>query len=226
MDYQTKFLLQQIADAINHSNDAMVTLTIVNVFLSIVLVTATILLGRQQNQVQKNNIKSQLFDRRYKVYEAIVDAKAFLNRDDHFINGFYIENYFNNLGQMFLDKIERLNDAQLSAEALFGHGIHEKAENITALFAKARMKFFELNLVGYNYKGQLTPDQLMRIKQIVLDNAFDFTTMKCEIEKIIPGLFEKIPEWQDAVKNFNDYIRNSGIMTDFDDYLKISDIDK
>jgi len=226
MDYQTKFLLQQIADAINHSNDAMVMLTIVNVVLSIALVIATIRLGRQQSQIQKNNIKSQLFDRRYKVYEAIVDAKAFLNREDHLINGFYIKNYFDNLGQMFLDKIERLNDAQLSAEALFGYGIHEKAKNITVLFAKARTKFFELNLVGYNYSNQLSSDQLKRIRQMVLNNALDFATMRCEIEKIIPGIFGKIPEWEDAVKNFNDYIRDSGIMTYFDDYLKISDIDK
>lgn len=226
MDYQTKFLLQQIADAINHSNDAMVTLTIVNVVLSIVLVTATILLGRQQNQVQKNNIKSQLFDKRYEVYKAIIDAKAFLNRGDHLMNGFYIENYFDNLGQIFLDKIEKLNDAQLSAETLFGHEIHEKAKNITALFAKARMKFFELNLVGYNYRNQLSPEQLKCIRQIIVNNALDSATIQCEIEKIIPGFFKKIPEWLDAVKNFNDYVHESGIMTDFDDYLKINDIDK
>jgi len=183
-------------------------------------------LGRQQNQIQKNNIKSQLFDKRYKVYEAIVDAKAFLDRKDHLMNGFYIENYFDNMGQMFLSKLERLNDAQLSAEALFSHGTHEKAKNITVLFAKVRMKFFELNLVGHNYRNQLSSNQLIQIKQIVQKNLLDQTTMQQEIEKIIPGIFEKIPEWQDAIKEFNDYIHESGIMTDFDNYLKISDIDK
>ena len=36
----------------------------------------------RQNQIQKDNIKIQLFDKRYNVYKSLIDAMTILQRDD------------------------------------------------------------------------------------------------------------------------------------------------
>lgn len=245
MDYATKILLNNLIDAINRLNDSVEDLTVqaiqdpnwwlfvitvigvcVTGWFSCVLWKTNKKVGERQVELQRNNIKLQLFDKRYKVYKAIIDAKGFLNRGDHFLNGIYDSDYFDNLGRTFTNHLECLNDAYLESEALFSRDVHNKLKEITTLFAKARLKFFELNKVGYSYIDKLTEEQLNHIRAIVFMNAIDMETIREEIEKIAPHLFDRIPEWTNAVKEFNDYISECGIMRDFDDYLIINSIDR
>lgn len=196
------------------------------IILSILMIDVTYTLGKQNNRIQKDNIKLQLFDKRYKVYHSIVEAKSILERDDHYLNAFYDANYLNDLGRKLMAIHESLNDSMLVSQSLFDADMFIKMRNIVVCFAKVRRKYFELNIEGYRYRDLLTEQQLDDIRNIVVQNATNIPNLEKEMSKRLPDFGAKIKPWMDAVAEFNECIRTSHIMEDFDIYLRISNLDE
>lgn len=196
------------------------------IILSFIMIDVTYMLGKRNNSLQRNNIKLQLFDKRYKVFLAIVNAKALITRGDHLVNAFYNANYLNDLGNKMLTALEDLNDAMLVSQTLFNDNIHGKLKEITTAFAHVRMKYYELNIDGLNMRSTLDEKTFNKMQNIIIENATNLDKMSQELCKILPKMSQKLNSWSDVVKDFNDCIVKSKIMDDFDKYLNVSNLDQ
>lgn len=232
MNYETKILLNHLIDAINDKTVDwwILGLTSINIIASVIFSTMLYLLtkriGLQQNRTLRDEIKLAMFDKRYAVYYSIIEAKTLLERGDHYLNAFYEPNYLNDIGPKLKTIHESLNDAMFVSQSLFEPEIFEKMSNIVICFTKVRSSYYELNIEGYRYREGLTEQELNDIRKVVAENATNITNLEKEIYKKFPDLIKKIKPWMDAVAEFNECIKNSHIMEDFDKYLRLGNLDE
>lgn len=182
--------------------------------------------SEQQIKVQKDNIKFQLFDKRYAVFQSVVDARHLLNRDDHFLIGAYDNNHFLEVGRLLVEMQNKLRDALFVSQCLFDKNIFERMNVILSLFMATRREFYNLNITGATLTQQITEKQKLEFQQVVTIYANDIDQMAIELEKIMPNIRSVLKKWQDAVLAFNDYIDTSGITKDFDEYLMVQNLER
>lgn len=91
-------------------------LTFIGLGISAAVVQCAII----QNTIQKDNIKIQLFDKRYKVYQAVLDTITLIKRDNW---DRYILYKGNDVNQQFILTEEELYKAVFLSNCLFNKNI-------------------------------------------------------------------------------------------------------
>lgn len=113
----------------DNENSMEYFLTCVGLGISAAVVQCTLI----QNQIQKDNIKIQLFDKRYNVFQSVLDTITLIKRDnwDRYI--LFNENDINK--QMILIEENLYKSVQLSV-CLFDIDLHSKLVKVNNAFCK------------------------------------------------------------------------------------------
>jgi len=186
---------------------------------------ALILNWYQQRNIQKKNIKVQLFEKRYAVFSVINNARVLILREDIALMVITGIMKSDELHKKIYDNDEKIRDAASLSQMLFDKMLFDKMNEISkkhyAVFL-ASMKLLTGNLSSI----KLTDAQKESYDNILKNTAIDEQKRLDEIKKIIPGMGDAVLEWHKVVSDFNNYFITCGIGRDFNNYLKIKDLDK
>lgn len=201
-------------------------LTIIQICIAWIVCIVAVVFNAKQIEIQKNNIKLQMFEKRYKVFQTIVEAKTLINRDDYILNGITQNGYFESFESRITDSFENLRQQTILSLALYDDSIFQKMGGIQERYQKAIIEYRLLPIKVAKSKSKIVKKQISEIQKILISYANDPTKMNKELDYLLPGFSDSFIHWSETVGAFNDYINSCGIMKDFDEYLKVENLDK
>lgn len=201
--------------------------TAINAIAFIVITLMLVRIACKQNKIQKNNIKLQMFDRRYKCFDLINTSILCLSKTDVLDKKLFSQTSDSEeLSEIFRIKEDLQNYSRMS-DCLFENPIPDKMIIVSKNFDKLVGQYIS------SVKSNLdrSPEEL----QIMSDNNLRLMLAKTEEQKRIiseefsychPLLFQPYFEFQLLKEQYRENIAKSGIMEDISKYISISKIDK
>lgn len=195
---------------------------IVTIMLSVAIAISAIL----QTIISQRNIKLQLFDKRYKVFETIVSSSCVVserNYSNQILSiGLDDPNFIN---KKVMESVEKMHDAAILSQTLFDKELSAKIfKAYTKYKALAEMHFGILKQHIYLIDN---PDFKILYQTLLI------TTDDNEIARIERKLNNKFPTFQPMnnqfnleVAHFNEWVEESGLYKAFDKYLIINELDQ
>lgn len=180
----------------------------------------------QQNLISNRNIKLQLFDKRYKVFEAIVSSSKVVserNYSNQILSiGLDDPNFIN---KKVMESVEKMHDAAILSQTLFDKELSAKifkAYNKYKALSEIHFKIFKQHIAITTNKDFIALYQALLVSTAAAETA----RLEGELNSKFPT-FEPINNHLNSeVAHFNEWIEESGLHKDFDKYLMISELDK
>lgn len=180
----------------------------------------------QQNLISKQNIKLQLFDKRYKVFETIVSSSRVVserNYSNQILSiGLDDPNFIN---KKVMESVEKMYDAAILSQTLFD-------KELSAKIFKANNKYKALTDIHFKIIKQhiaLTANaefsELYKALLVATDDA-ETARIEGELNQKFPTFEPANNHFNSEVAHFNEWVNESGLYKDFDKYLMISELDK
>lgn len=204
-----------------------------DVFLGIIGMGISVLLlitALQQNQIQKDNIKLQMFDKRFAVYEAIVDSRAVAERKDYsdYILSGNTDPF--TINKLISDVNANLQKQTLLSQALFDNSVYQKVKAICSRFDQiTKLHFISLkqNLrLQESDPMQLEAFGALFAKTAMATSSEELKQCDTELMEHFPDIYKTIVDFNEAVAAYSSFIETNGIMGDFDAYLMLDKLDK
>lgn len=182
-----------------------------------------------QNAIQKDNIKLQLFDKRYQVLQTILDSMVLVRRDnwDRYML-FGAGNDTNFINHQIIDIEERLFKATQLSISIFDTeliGKIEKVNNAYCVVGRSYKKMFVTNL--HNMEDPVMRERFMSIvsKHFIAPESLDYETIDAELKEELPKLYLPLLEFSQECDKYVNLITDLNILADFSKYVIIRDID-
>ena len=204
---------------------------IFTIFFSFVLIIVTLQTGENQERVQRDTIKIQLFDKRYQVFKALVNSRGFItkNRNGYFGDEVLVYGDFNIPNKEILNTRNDLYEAMVLSEALFDDNIYNKMQSIYTEYNNLCKLYFDVTKYSI---ATINENELSQTyANIIKRNLFNSTVSErdiCdeELKSKFPSLFCSICLFNRQAEIFESNLIKSGIYSDFDKYIKIFHLDK
>lgn len=178
-----------------------------------------------QNAIQRDNIKIQLFDKRYKVYQSVLNTITIIKRDnwDRYIlfNGNDINQQF------FLFEEELYKSANLSL-FLFDNDVYLKLKDINNSFdkvAKAYKNMCIANVLSIQSDGR-TSEYILLFQQFLASRQNGSVKYENELKDKFPKEYIAIMEFSKECDSYLSVVEKSKILTDIGKYIKVDNLDK
>lgn len=198
-----------------------VFLTLIGLGISAAVVQCAII----QNTIQKDNIKIQLFDKRYKVYQSVLNTITLIKRDnwDRYIlfNG-------NDINQQFLLAEEELYKSVNLSQFLFDDIIYSMLIKINDSFAKVSATYKQIcvyNVQLLNEKGRFS-DFMLLYKDFIMSGENGSEEYNKELEKQFPEEYAKMVELSKECNAYLALIDECHILRDLGTYIKVEKLDQ
>lgn len=198
-----------------------VFLTFIGLGISAAVVQCAII----QNTIQKDNIKIQLFDKRYKVYQSVLNTITLLKRDnwDRYIlyNG-------NDINQHFLLVEEELYKSANLSLFLFDDDIYLKLKDINNSFdkvAKAYKNMCIANVQSIQTDGR-TSEFILLFQNFLSSQKSDSMEYEKQFKNNFPKEYISIMEFSRECDAYLSAVVESKILTDIGKYIKVDNLDK
>lgn len=188
---------------------------------------AVVLCAITQNRIQKDNIKLQLFDKRYKVFQVLLDSKTLLERDNW---GRYLILKKFDVSTIIFDIEERLyNAAQISC-VLFNPDITKKLIEINNQFCNVSEKYKEL-LQSCPELFTAKDDFSNYIQVLFQYLASNETSLDCEeylnkLKTLFPKAYILLTEFSKECQEYLAKIEETKILENIGKEVNIRNIDK
>ena len=173
----------------------------------------------QQSVILKRNIKIQLFDKRYSVFNALMEANKFVNRKDIILivlSGIF---YPDELQKRLYEHSENIEAKTILSQTVFDKTIHDKMRNLSMYYHNIFISYIQLYSNSNNL--EVSKAQQQEFYKLLRNNDLNTSNYN----RIIPDFDKIMNEWTVSVETFNQYFKECGIVTDFDKYLLIKDMD-
>jgi|GEM_PF-5033700 len=209
---------------INFSKDTLQL--ILPIITTLLLIEVTYSIGERGNELQKHNLKTQLFDKRYKVFQSIIEANSLVSTKTEIISDVYKSDRLEVFNSQLTEHLNQLRDSELISKKLLNEDICNKMGTIVSQFENIRndfIKLYKLNVklqISLNNSEKLDIINMNNITNEKLENA----KIKIKYQHDIMDLNSGWITWKDSVGIFSSFIQSSGILNDFDKYLIINDI--
>lgn len=201
-------------------------LTIVNIIAFIILTVKLVSIAKQQNNIQKANIKLQMFDKRYAVYDAILKSQEAVTKEDFSHDILSGNNDIHIADKLINDANKNLKLQTQLSRNLFDKDINEKIKNICYEFDNITKQYFNFQKDRLRFPGEFTSYDKLYFEVFMAETTEEKEQYENQIEKACPNIFKFINDLTLTVLSFDNFIKNSRIITDFDKYLIIDNLDK
>ena len=188
---------------------------------------AVLLCAIAQNNIQKDNITLQLFDKRYQVYNTILETKTLLQRNNW---GRYVIAHGNDVTSEVLDLEEKLNQVTQLSAVLFSGDIKDKMIYINDQYCRVADKYKSLLVAGTKI---LSTDEvkiayLQVISEYLLSNETitDNIEFNNKLKSNFPQLYIPIYEFSLECQNYLAKIEETQILSLMEKEVVIKDLDK
>lgn len=182
-----------------------------------------------QNTIQKDNIKLQLFDKRYQVLQTILDSITLVRRDNwdrYFILG--ADTNPNFVNHQIIEIEERLFQATQLSIALFDSELTSKIEKVNNAFcavARSYKNMLMTNVQIMQNKDTLEKFMLITSKHFTASQMLNYDSLDAELQSETPELYIPLKEFSDECEKYIALISELKILGDFNKYVIIRDLD-
>lgn len=217
------FVMLFVIDNPNQGMDFF--LTMLGIGISAAVVQAAII----QNAIQKDNIKLQLFDKRYQVLQTILDSITLVRRDNwdrYFILG--ADTNPNFVNHQIIEIEERLFQATQLSIALFDSELTSKIEKVNNAFcavARSYKNMLMTNVQIMQNKDTLEKFMLITSKHFTVPQMLNYDSLDAELQSETPELYIPLKEFSDECEKYIALISDLKILGDFNKYVIIRDLD-
>ena len=200
----------------------------INYFLSCISVGVSILIvycSWKQNRIQQNNAKIQLFEKRYSVFQSVLDTVTVIKRDnwDRYI--LFSENDINK--QMLLIEENLYKSVQLSI-CLFDNDLHSKLVLVNNAFCEVSEAY--KNMITNSLKNLDTKskdDFVSAISgHIISLNGFNSKEYESDLKTKFPHIYINLTEFSKECEKYLNFINKCGIIKDFGKYIIVNELDR
>lgn len=182
-----------------------------------------------QNAIQKDNIKLQLFDKRYQVLQTILDTMTLVHRDNwdrYMLFGAGDDTNF--INRQIIDTEEKLYKATQLSISIFDSeliGKIEKVNNAYCAVARSYKKMFVTNL--RTMEDRVLRERFLEIvsKYFVSLNELDYAQLDSELRNELPQIYLPLLEFAQECDNYVKLIDKLRILEDFNRYVILRDLD-
>lgn len=182
-----------------------------------------------QNAIQKDNIKLQLFDKRYQVLQTILDSIVLVRRDNwdrYLILGAETEPNF--VSHQIIETEERLFQVTQLSTALFDSDLNSKIEKVNNAFCAVARSYKSMLMTNLQIMQDKTlSDKFMLItsKHFAAPQAVNYDSLDAELKAETPELYIPLKEFSDECEKYIKLIADLKILRDFNKYVIIRDLD-
>ena len=196
-------------------------LTCVGLGISAAVVQCTLI----QNRIQKDNIKIQLFDKRYSVFLSVLETITLIKRDnwDRYI--LFKENDINK--QMILIEENLYKSVQLSV-CLFDNDLHSKLVEVNNAFckvAKAYKNMLTANLENLADQGNAQEYLSVLTTHILSSAGLGSEKYENDLKRKFPNVYINLMEFSKECDAYISFIKESGVVNDIRKYVVVSRLD-
>ena len=197
-------------------------LTCVGLGISAAVVQCTLI----QNRIQKDNIKIQLFDKRYSVFQSVLETITLIKRDnwDRYI--LFKENDINK--QMILIEENLYKSVQLSV-CLFDNDLHSKLVEVNNAFCKVTKAYKNMltaNLENLADQGNAQEYLSVLTTHILSSAGLDSEKYENDLKRKFPNVYINLMEFSKECEAYMAFIEQCGILKDLSKYVVVSKLDK
>jgi hypothetical protein len=200
------------------------------IILTICIITVTILIGIRQNKLQKNTLKLQLFEKRYNVYNAIIQSLTIVSNSD--FSDYVLSGNTDptDINKLIYNAKYNLNSASILSESLFNKNEHKKISNINVKFKE--VTFLHFNIFKIYLQPNADKQELMKKysvlyqKKILATNAIDIEKYDVLLKTECKEIYDDIIAFNNKISEYKSLIEETKILNDLDKYLLINEIDK
>lgn len=178
-----------------------------------------------QNRIQKDNIKIQLFDKRYSVFQSVLDTITLIKRDNWDRYLLFNESDINK--QIFLIEENLYKSVQLSV-CLFDNDLHFKLVAVNNAFckvAKAYKNMIMTNLI--NLKNQGNAQEYISVLTHILSSASPGSEeYDNELKNKFPNVYANILVFSKECDVYINFVEECEIVKELGKYIVVNKLDK
>lgn len=197
-------------------------LSCIGIGISIAVVQCALI----QNQIQKDNIKIQLFDKRYSVFQCVLSSVTIIKRNnwDRYI--LFNKNDINE--QMFKIEDNLYNSTQLSM-CLFDKDIYSKLQDVNNAFCKVAKSYKDMLIkIQETFTSKEAIEEYSTIVNfyILSPNGFRTKEYEEELKNKFPGIYINLMDFSKECESYLSLIDTSGIIQDLGNYIIVYNLEK
>ena len=179
-----------------------------------------------QNRIQKDNIKIQLFDKRYAVFQTVLDSVTIIKRNnwDRYIlfNG-------NDVLRQMIDIEENLYKSVLLSICLFDQDLYAKLCAVNAAFCKVAKSF--KNMIVTNIDSLSSEEEIQSLlkqisTQILSQDGLNSKEYEDKLKDKFPKVYISLKEFTDKCDAYISFVEKCGIKKEFGKYIVVDSLDK
>ncbi len=202
---------------------------LVNTILSCVgcgLSAAVVQCALIQNRIQKDNIKIQLFDKRYAVFQAVLNTVTFINRDNW---DRYILFRGNDSIKQVIDIEENLYNSVQQSKCLFDQNLYKKLCDANNEFCKVAASF--RNIIVSNVEILSSQDKRQPFSElykslILSQKGLSIGKFDAKLQAECPEIYENLKKFSDDCSSYLSFIEEHDIIKDIEKYITINSLNE
>lgn len=176
-----------------------------------------------QNRIEKDNIKIQLFDKRYSIFQSILDTITLIKRDnwDRYI--LFNENDINK--QIILIEENLYKSVHLSV-CLFDNDLLSKLVAVNNAFCKVTNAYKKMLMSNLENQGNAKEYISVLISHILSSPGFDSEEYEKELKNKFPNVYINLMEFSNECDAYITFVKECEIIKDLGKYIAVSRLDK
>lgn len=204
----------------------------INIFLTMLGIGISAAIGQAaiiQNAIHKDNIKLQMFDKRYQILQTLLDSIALVRRDNwdrYLLLGAGDDPQY--INHQIIDTEERLYNAVQLSVSLFDVDLNAKMVQVNNAYCAVSRSYKRMFVTNTN----LLEDIELRARFFAIISKYfasaeelDYQKMDAELKSEVPQLYMPLYEFSQNCEEYVKLIDELKILQDFNKYVIIRDID-
>ena len=179
-----------------------------------------------QNQIQKDNIKIQLFEKRYLVYQSVVDSITIIRRNNW--DRCMLFNEETNINKQMLEIEENLYRSVQLSSCLFNTEFVNKLTDVNDAFCKVAESYKALLIssLEYNLSEEEKQKFIEAYKLFLLSTQEqNANVFEDHLKEQLPKIYIGLMEFSNECNKYLAFVGQTGIMKDFVNYIVVRDLD-
>ena len=179
-----------------------------------------------QNQIQKDNIRIQLFEKRYLVYQSVVDSITIIRRNNW--DRCMLFNEETNINKQMLEIEENLYRSVQLSSCLFNIEFVNKLTDVNDAFCKVAESYKALLISNLEYN--LLEEEKQKIIEayklfLLSTQEQNANIFEDHLKEQLPKIYIGLMEFSNECNKYLALVEQTGIMKDFVNYIVVRDLD-
>ena len=195
-------------------------------FIGLGISAAVVQCALIQNRIQKDNIKILLFDKRYAVFQTVLDSVTIIKRNnwDRYLlfNG-------NDVFKQMIEIEENLYKSVQLSICLFNQDLYVKLCAVNDAFCKVAKSFKNMlvtNIDSLSSEGEVKSFLKQISSQIISQEGLNTKEYEDNLKDKFPKIYINVKAFADECNAYISFVEECGIKKEFGKYIIVDGLDK